>query len=188
MKVVKIIGIIIIFLALIVFGGALFLADSYHIERSVLIKNTPDLIYQSISDFNKWEKWNPWNAMDPNAIHSISGNAGEPGHKWVWSGEKLGKGNLTIQEIKKFREVKSLLVFEEPQQMESMDIWKLENTSEGVNVIWSMEGKLGYPIQRWFGLMLEGMLSPDMEKGLANLKKYMEQQTSENTNNDTKSE
>jgi len=30
------------------------------------------------------------------------------------------------------------------------------------------------PLNRWFGVFLEGMIGPDFEKGLANMKKLVE--------------
>ena len=42
---------------------------------------------------------------------------------------------------------------------------------------WMIEGHLGYPVERVFGLFMESMLGPTFEKGLANLKKVSEQQT-----------
>ena len=37
-----------------------------------------------------------------------------------------------------------------------------------------MEGELGYPISRYMGLMMDGMLGKDFEQGLASLKELSE--------------
>lgn len=53
-------------------------------------------------------------------------------------------------------------------------IRSLEPIAGGTRITWRNEGNLPYPIGRYFGLGVEGMLGPQCEKGLANLKRVCE--------------
>jgi hypothetical protein len=47
----------------------------------------------------------------------------------------------------------------------------LEPAGAGTKVTWGLDTDLGFnPIGRYFGMMMDGMVGPDYEKGLARLK------------------
>ena len=46
----------------------------------------------------------------------------------------------------------------------------------GTKVTWDFDSKLNGIMERWFGLMFERWIGPDYEKGLANLKAFVEKQ------------
>ncbi|VAW34804.1 hypothetical protein MNBD_GAMMA01-1167, partial [hydrothermal vent metagenome] len=51
----------------------------------------------------------------------------------------------------------------------------LDSKDNGTKVSWVFENDFGYNIfYRYFGLVLEDMIAPDYEKGLQNLKRYVE--------------
>ena len=51
----------------------------------------------------------------------------------------------------------------------------LEPSGEGTKVTWTLETDAGFnPMARYFGLLLDGFVGPDYEKGLANLKAVAE--------------
>ena len=52
-------------LVLLVVGYASTRPDTFRIERSVLIKASPEKIYPLITDFGKWQAWSPWEKKDP---------------------------------------------------------------------------------------------------------------------------
>jgi len=54
------------------------------------------------------------------------------------------------------------------------DIWNFSDSENGTLVTWTNEGELAYPLMRYFGLLLDNMLGPDFEQGLARLKMYIE--------------
>lgn len=153
---------------------ALLLPASYHVERSVVIGKTADEVYPHVANLHNWAAWNPWTASDPSAKNTISGSGYEVGSVWAWNGEEVGIGTLTIAELQPNQKIVSRLAFEEPQMFESDDIWTFEEIPEGTRVTWINEGKLSYPVNRIFGLFLDGMLGPDFEKGLTQLKEVVE--------------
>ena len=51
----------------------------------------------------------------------------------------------------------------------------LEQAGDRIKVTWSNEGDLGgNPVNRYFGLMMDKMIGPDFEEGLAKLKEIAE--------------
>ncbi len=170
-KIILGIGIVIVLFLLV----ALFLPSQYHVERSIVINQPVHKVYPNVADLNNWIAWNPWTQMEPTAKSSVKGTGNEVGSVWSWEGKNIGVGSLTIKNIEPNKGIRSRLVFVEPQQFESDDIWQFEQVDEGTKVKWIMEGELNYPVNRYFGLFMDGMLGPDFEKGLANLKQISEQ-------------
>ena len=154
---------------------ALFLPSSYSVERTIEINKSPQVVFEQVANFNNWLKWNPWSELDPSAKNTITGPVREVGSIWAWEGEKTGTGSLTIAKIEPNKSMQCKLVFTAPNQGEAIDSWRFEPTANGTKVIWHNEGELGYPLYRYFGLMMESsILGPQFEKGLANLKHLSE--------------
>jgi len=154
---------------------AAFLPATYSVERSIVIAKPPAVVFQQVSDFKQWLKWSPWPEMEPTAKHTISGPVGAVGMSWTWEGkEQIGVGSLTIHRIEKDRSLHSKLVIQEPMASEADDYMTLEPTENGTKLTWANKGSLPYPIGRYFGLGIEGMLGPQYEKGLEKLKKACE--------------
>lgn len=153
---------------------ALFLPATYHVERSVFIQQPVEKVYRHVCDLNYWAAWNPWTSRDSTVKNAITGSGREIGSTWLWEGEVIGTGSLTIQEMTPNRFMQSRLVFQKPQKFESDDIWKFKPLPEGTQVIWINEGELEYPVDRVFGLLMDSMLGEDFEQGLENLKQIAE--------------
>jgi carbon monoxide dehydrogenase subunit G len=59
--------------------------------------------------------------------------------------------------------------------MRSTGQLRLEPTGNATRVTWSNEGDVGAnPVNRYFALMMDRMVGPDFEAGLANLKSLAE--------------
>lgn len=169
----KIVFVLIGLVALILFVPAV-MKPTFRIERSIEIAKPAEEIFPNIADFSKWKDWSYWASSDPEQKLTITGNAGEVGHKMEWDGKINGKGHQTITTIVPNKIVSSRLAFTDPNSMESVATLTLEPTPTGTKVTWSNEGNLDYPVGRLFGPFLDGMVGPDFEKGLANLKKLVE--------------
>ncbi len=177
MTTLQIILIIIGSLITLFFLIAFFLPSSKTLYRTITIDRSPEEIFELVTDFREYKKWNPWSAKEPEAKGELVGEPGKVGHKWIWEGEKIGKGYLVIKELEKDKSIRSDLVFTVPRKMRSEDIWKFEKVEENrTRVTWGHYAILGYPFERYFGLRLEKMLGPDIEQGLKNLKKLCESQ------------
>lgn len=150
------------------------LPNKYVVERSIEINKSADSVYLAVADFNSYLKWNPWTQMEPTANNTIEGAPATVGSKWSWEGKEVGKGGLTILALEPGKSIQSSLVFIEPMQSQASDSWKFEATPQGTTkVTWHNEGGFGY-FDRYFGLMLDGMLGGQFETGLKNLKSLCE--------------
>jgi hypothetical protein len=164
-------------------GGLLLLAvivayllpRNVHVERSIVIAAPRATVFTLVNGFTTFNKWSPWFELDPQAKYSFEGPAEGVGAKMSWVGDPstLGSGSQTITASKAPDSVSTDVIFG-PQGVAKQVIALL---SEGPNtrVTWGIDSDLGLnPVSRYFGLMFDGMIGRDFEKGLANLKKYAE--------------
>ena len=151
-----------------------FMKPEFRIERSIEIAKPAEVVFPYIADFTKWKDWSHWSNTDSEQKLIITGTPGEIGHRMEWDGKINGKGNQTVTNIVSNQSVASNLIFTEPNTMESIATLELKSIPNGTKVTWSNEGKLDYPIGRLFGPFLDGMVGPDFEKGLTNLKNLAE--------------
>lgn len=174
MKILKIAGLVVGGLVLLFLLVAAILPSRYRVERSVEIARPAENIFPLVVELPNWPQWDPFTEQDSDAISSFSGTAGTVGAKWNWKGQVIGTGSLTVQEIDPNQSIRSKMVSVAPQPWVATDRWTFVPTSTGTKVVWAIEGNLGYPVERFFGLFMERMLGPTCEKGLANLKKLSE--------------
>jgi len=179
MGILKKIGIAILVLILVFLVVAMILPGEYKVERSTVVNTEPEVVYSMVADLNMWLKWSPWVEMDPNTEYTFTGEAGKVNSTWSWKGEVVGEGSLTHVELVPHKSISSTLEFTAPQEMTSKEQWTFEKAGEGTKVTWVDEGELGYPVGRYFGLFLDGMLGADFEKGLAKLKTISEEKAAQ---------
>ncbi len=174
MKVLKWVGIgvgIFIVLLLVV---PLLLPSTFHAERSIVINRSPQLAYWLVADLTQWEQWSPWREQEPTAVYTFSKPSFIAGSKMDWNGDTVGVGNLTNVELEEGKRIVSKLVFIEDGEMISTIVWKFEPVAQGTKVTWSMDGDAEYLLGRIFGVFIDGMIGPDFERGLENLKQVAE--------------
>lgn len=174
MKALKIVLMAVGVLAALFFLVAAFLPASYAVERSIEINKAPEVVFEQVADFNNYLKWNPWAKMEPAAKNTIAGTQKEVGASWKWEGQEVGMGSLTIEKIEPHKAIHSKLAFIAPYQSRASDSWTFEPTANGTKAIWHNTGELPYPMMRYMGLMMEGMLGPQFEQGLRDLKAQCE--------------
>lgn len=170
----KIIIWIVAILAILVVVSYL-LPGKYHVERSIVITADKELIYDQFCDFNNWENWTPWGVkMDSTVTYEIIGSPCEEGAIQSWTGNVIGEGQLLITSTVPDERMEYELSFE-GGKYKSDGAFIIEPEEEAYILTWTDEGELGYnPIARYMGLMMESMIGPDFEKGLKNLKVYVE--------------
>ncbi|MBN8695773.1 MAG: SRPBCC family protein [Bacteroidetes bacterium] len=174
MKLLKKIAIII----LVVFGlyilVSLFLPSLIRIERSIVINSKSALVYEQINNLKNWKHWSYWDNIDKNMISNYSGPESGVGAKHCWESknDSVGKGCLTISEEKENSLVVTTLEFE--GMGSSIGGWRINDTTNGVNVTTYMELDMGLFGRIFPGLMMDSWLGSDFEKSLTNLKAHCE--------------
>jgi effector-binding domain-containing protein len=175
MSVFKVVLLGIVGLCVVLCGVAYLLPQQCHVERSTMIAAPPATVFTLVNGYKRFNEWSPWAEMDPNAAYTYSGPATGVGAKLAWKGnpKTVGEGSQTITASKPYTSVSVDLDFG-PQGI-AKAAYSLTPTTIGTRVTWGLDTDLGMnPVSRWFGLMMDGMLGKDFEKGLANLKTLAE--------------
>ncbi len=169
MKVLKIILAVIIAIIALVLIVAAFLPSEVKVERSAVIEAPDSVVFNYITDFTERTNWDPWLEMDPGAKVTLNDISKGVGAGYTWSGEVTGSGEMIIDEIVENKSVKSTIKFFTPQTGEGKIEWRLEPVENGTNLNWVFFSEMEYPDERFFGLMMESMLGPQLQKGLENI-------------------
>ncbi len=171
MKILKVIGIILAAVILIAVILVMVLPTQYNLERSVTIDAPTNIVVEQVVKFENFIKWSPWSDLDPNMTYEITGIDGEVGSVYSWSGnDSVGTGSLTTISVTGNR-IEQKLDFTAPWEAHDLTYYEFEETPDGIEVTWGMDGNLDRPMNL-MGLFMsmEDMIGPEYEKGLQNLK------------------
>jgi uncharacterized protein YndB with AHSA1/START domain len=161
-------------LFLVFVAGGFVLPDKAHVTRSTVIDAPPEKIFAVVSDLRRSKDWSPWFALDPQMTVTFEGEGAGVGQKMSWSSQKpdVGSGSQQTVGLVDNKQVVAALDFGEMgQATATVD---LAPDGAGTRVDWALEMPLRNIIERWFGLIMDLMVGPDFEKGLANLKAHVE--------------
>lgn len=163
--------------AVIILLGALFLftKPDVRVERSVVMQAPPEKIFPLINNLEATLAWSPWKEMDPEMKVTFEGPESGVGAISRWESETQGTGSQTITASVPNESLVTALDFG-PMGKATSD-WTLKPAEDGgTEVVWGMVSHNGYhPGFRLFGLFMDGLLGPQFEKGLANLKALVEE-------------
>jgi len=175
MKTLRYIVLALFFLLLVAVVVGFFLPSTVHMERSIIINRDKVTIFKVINSFENFNKWSPWYELDKNAQYEISGAKVGVSSKLTWSGNKsVGKGSNEIIESVTNNHIKTIMYFGKSDTPAYSTISVLDD-GDKTKVTWAFDNDFGMNVfYRYFGLVIEDMISPDYEKGLINLKKHVE--------------
>ena len=164
-------GLVVLFGLLFVIG--LFLPDHSHVERSIVIDAPQTRVYELVNQLPEWHKWSAWHAMEPTAEYAYSDPPSGTNSWYTWKGEKIGEGKMTIVKAEPFERIDAEMEFVGQGEAEADFVF--ESTPDGqTKVTWMFDSDHAGSLDRWFGVMMDRMLGPDYEKGLAKLKTVAE--------------
>jgi effector-binding domain-containing protein/uncharacterized protein YndB with AHSA1/START domain len=155
-------------------GGSL-LPDHVHVERSIVIERSPAHVHAILDGYERFNEWSPWAEMDPNATYTYGGPKRGVGARLAWSGDPatVGTGSQEITASVPGERVETALDFGDQGKATAAFVLTPENG--GTRVVWGFDTAFeGNLVGRWFGLLMERMLAPDYERGLARLKALVE--------------
>lgn len=161
-------------LVLVAVVAAFFFPRQYRVERTTVIQARPEVVFAHFGDLRAWQKWTAWHERDPNMKLSFSENTSSVGGWSAWESKNEGNGKMTLTSVEPQKRAVYRLEFPDHGMVTNGTI-ELQPADKGVRVAWITEGDLGMnPINRWFGLFLDGMIGKDFEEGLAKLKRVSE--------------
>jgi uncharacterized protein YndB with AHSA1/START domain len=151
--------------------------DTFHVERSVLIKAPPEAILHLINDLHRWDAWTPYN-KDPAMQKTYSGSAAGVGARYAWQGDKrVGQGEISIREAQPPHQVVFDLHMVKPFEGRNVATFTLEPQGDGnsTRVTWSLDDKHTLMLKTMTIFMnLDNMIGKDFVQGLAQLKTLVE--------------
>ena len=161
-------------LALVAVGVGLFLPSKFEVRRSIDINAPAAKVYDLVADPRLWAKWSVWMQRDPKMDVVYSGPPFGQGAKWAWKSASEGAGNMEFVRVEPNRRIAYNLVFAD-YGMKSSGEWTFEPVGNATRATWTNRGDVGpNPIKHYLAVMMDGMVGPDFEKGLASLKQLAE--------------
>lgn len=176
MKIIRGLFIFIIVLSGAFLSGAFLLPTSAHVERSVYIDAPPATIFAVLNGFRQFNRWSPWANMDPATIYHLEGPLLGVGARQAWSSDDpaVGAGSQEIIESQAPERIVMRLIFS-GFDGDNRSTFTLTPQAGGTHLEWAYDSDFkGALIARYFGLLLDGMIGPDYERGLAELKSFAE--------------
>lgn len=151
-----------------------FLPSKVNVTRSATINAPADRIFTEVNDFKNWPKWMPWSEKDPTMKFTYDATTAGKGAGYCWKSEAQGNGCMKIAESVANSSIQTEIDFGD--RGTSLGSWKFEPEGSQTKVTWGMEADMSKPpiIGKYFGLMMDGMVGGDFERGLANIKKITE--------------
>ena len=159
---------------LLVVGVGLALPREYTISRSIVIDASVDRIHELCDDLEQWPRWTPWFKADPNLEINVGPVTHGEGAHQSWDG-KSSKGELTFTRSDPDWGVGFDLTFDDGGTRAACTM-SYAPVDSGIQVTWVMTGDNGYDLlSRYFGLLMDSVMGPMFEEGLARLKLLAEE-------------
>jgi len=174
LKVVKwlVIGVATLAVLFLVIG--FLLPSKFNVSRSTQINAPAEKVYALLAAPREWPRWTVWNRRDPGMKVTYSGAESGKGAKWAWESQSEGVGNMEFTAAEPGKRIEYVLVFPE-FGMRSTGALTLLPSGSGTQVTWATVGDVGAnPINHYFAALMDRMVGPDFEGGLANLKALAE--------------
>jgi len=173
-KILKGIVIGIVVLAVLFFAIGFLLPSRYHVARSTDIKAPAEKVYALLADPREWKRWTVWNQRDPGMKVTYGGPPSGTGAKWSWESKTEGAGNMEFTTAEPNKRIEYRLAFPEYGMVSSGALTLLPSAG-GTEVTWVTAGNVGAnPVNHYFAALMDRMVGPDFEGGLANLKALAE--------------
>lgn len=177
MKFLKWLLIIIAVLAVVLVVVGFILPQQRHVERSITIAAMKDTVFNQVNNLQNFNNWSPWSDIDPNTSYSYTGPQSGVGATMVWDSQmkEVGSGTYKIIESNYPNLVKYEIKFGQ-EQVPAFSSFTLEEVGiEQTRVTWSFDIDYGNNlIGRYLGLMMDGAVGQQYQKGLENLKDVVE--------------
>ncbi len=151
----------------------------YRVERSLVIRESPAILFRTVADFHTWDAWSPWASLDPARKTTFAGEPLEVGSTYAWAGDdRVGEGRLTLTEVHAPSQLKMKLELFRPWRSTSEAVFDFYTETRGTRVVWILRGRLDF---RGKAMSLfkdmDRLVGPDFDRGLANLRTVAEEAT-----------
>ncbi len=153
--------------------GARMFSIPFTVEKSIYIKKPVSEVFKTVGDFSTWKAWSPWLCQEKDCPIEREGSALNPGHKQSWDGKRIGKGSMTLENIKENKRIDYSLIVMVPWKSTSEVHFSFSERDGGTDVRWYLKGSV--PIFLFFfKKMMTALIGHDYQRGLSMLKEYLE--------------
>ena len=173
MKFLKWLLVIMLILAALVLIIPLLVPATVEIKASREISISPAQAFVNIATYTYRNKWDPWLAMDPEAQWTVHANPDYVGSTYTWNGNKVATGQEKVDSVVFGKYIDANLRFGK-DTIGSLVEWTLDPKETGTLITWSFRDKPKYPVERLMLNVYKGGLKASFEKGLENLKTFLE--------------
>jgi len=183
MKFLKKILFVLIAIVTLVLIMALFIDKNFSSTKTVIVERPTEEVFDYLKNLKNQDEFSVWAKMDPNMKKSYDGNDGEVGFvsKWESDNEDVGSGEQEIVRIEEGKRIDFKLRFKEPFEAENDAFILTESIGENkTKVTWGFKGEMSWPMNIMLLFMdMEEEIGPDLQNGLNNLKKVLEEGSEE---------
>ncbi|TVS12317.1 MAG: hypothetical protein EA419_05125 [Wenzhouxiangella sp.] len=153
-----------------------FLPRQIVVERSLVIDQPAEVLFEVLQDFRHFRHWSPWLDRVSAADFRLEGPPAGTGATLVWSGESDGGGGrMWIVSVSPPQRIDLAL---ELGETEAEGYFLIdESAGFGHEVTWGLRFEVGTfdLVGRYIGLMLPALIGPDYQQGLVRLSEYLDQ-------------
>ena len=161
-------------IVLAIVAAGFLIPPTFMVQRSIDINATPRKVYDLVVEPKKWTEWSVWTRRDPNMHITYSGPPFGMGAKWAWVSKSEGSGSMEFTRVEPDKAVEYSLLFAD-FNMRSTGALRLEPAGSATHVTWTNAGDVGAnPLKHYLAFMMDRMVGPDFDAGLANLKAVAE--------------
>ena len=175
MRFIKNVLFAVVILIVVFLAGAYVLPSRVDVSRDIVVSAPISKIFPHVNDLRKFQVWSPWAVIDSDMKVVYSGTTKGKGQVMSWTSKdpNVGSGVQEITDSVVDKRVTTKLDFGE--QGFATASWDLTDEGSGTKIVWSFQTDLGSnPMMRWMGLLFDGWIGKDYEKGLKSLKTIVE--------------
>lgn len=180
MKALKKLLVLLISIIALILIVALFVDGDIKVSKSVQIDASVSDVYNYVSKLKNQDNYSVWQKMDPNMEKTYSGEDGTVGFISAWKSdnENVGSGEQEITKLVANREITCELRFKEPFEANNTAHFYMEpQGNSSTKISWEFEGGMPWPSNIMLLFMdMEKTLGEDLQTGLQNLKKIIEEE------------
>ncbi|MFC2116104.1 GyrI-like domain-containing protein [Bacteroidota bacterium] len=174
MKILKWLLYIVLALVALVLIIPLFLPATIEISSEKEISVSPEQVFHNAASYTDRNVWDPWLETEPDAAFTIESRAGYTGSEYTWNGKKIKAGRMVVDSVVFGKYIASLIYFGDAPKPSLVE-WILDKTEGGTKVTWKFTSDGAYPLERLMLNLFKGQMLSSFEKGLRNLKAYLEE-------------
>lgn len=175
----KKLSILIVVIIAIPLVTALFVHNSYEVEREVTISKPKAELFNYLKHLKNQDDFSKWANMDPNMTKTYRGVDGQVGFVSAWDSQNpdVGTGEQEIISITEGERIDFELRFLKPFEATEPAYMITESISPTeTRVKWGFSGHMDYPMNLMFLFMdFEQIIGDDLQTGLDKLKALQEQ-------------